>query len=87
VVAAYATAARPTPAQAVTALLDAGAPRVAVAPYILSPGHFADKVTAESLAAGAAAVSPVLGAAPELAELIVHRYDEALDAARAAAAV
>lgn len=87
VVPAYASAARPAPAEAVTALLGAGAPRVAVASYFLAPGHFADKVRAESLAAGAAAVSPVLGAAPEVADLVVHRYAEVLEAARTPAAV
>lgn len=87
VVPAYASAARPGPAEAVTALLEAGAPRVAVASYFLAPGYFADKVRAASLAAGAAAVSPVLGAAPEVADLVVHRYDEALAASGAAAAV
>ncbi|MBD2898507.1 sirohydrochlorin chelatase [Spirillospora sp. NPDC000708] len=84
VVPAFASASRPTPAEAVAALRDAGAPRVAVASYFLAPGYFADKVRAESLEAGAWAVSPVLGAAPEVAELVVHRYDEALAAARAA---
>ncbi|WP_141583918.1 sirohydrochlorin chelatase [Actinomadura sp. WMMA1423] len=87
VVPAYATAARPSPGDAVRALLDAGAPRVAVASYILAPGHFVDKVRRESVAAGAAAVSPALGAAPEVADLIVRRYAEALEAPRAAAAV
>ncbi|MBW8482457.1 sirohydrochlorin chelatase [Actinomadura parmotrematis] len=89
VVAAYASAARPTPGEAVRALLDAGAPRVAVASYFLAPGHFADKVRREALAAGACAVSPVLGAAPEIADLVLHRYDEALAlrAVRASAAV
>ncbi|MFI0407590.1 sirohydrochlorin chelatase [Actinomadura sp. 3N508] len=87
VVPAYASAARPTPAEAVAGLLDAGAPRVAVASYFLAPGYFADKVRAESLAAGAAAVSPVLGAAPEVADLIVRRYNEALETARTATAV
>ncbi|MBT2211400.1 MULTISPECIES: sirohydrochlorin chelatase [Actinomadura] len=77
---AFASASRPSPAEAVAALRAAGAPRVAVASYILAPGHFADKVRAESLAAGADAVSPVLGAAPEVAELVVHRYTEALAA-------
>jgi sirohydrochlorin ferrochelatase len=76
VVPAYASAARPTPAEAVRALREAGAPRVAVASYFLAPGHFADKVREESLAAGAVAVSPVLGAAPELAEIIGQRYAE-----------
>ncbi len=83
---AYASAAGPKPGEAVAALREAGAPRVAVASYFLAPGHFADKVRAEALAAGADAVSPVLGAAPEVAELIVHRYDEALESARRAAA-
>ncbi|WP_243719550.1 sirohydrochlorin chelatase [Actinomadura sp. KC06] len=87
VVPAYASAARPAPSEAVAALLDAGAPRVAVASYFLAPGYFADKVRTESLAAGAFAVSPVLGAAPEVAELIVRRYDEALETSRTAAAV
>ncbi|MEU8797531.1 sirohydrochlorin chelatase [Spirillospora sp. NPDC048819] len=88
VVPAYASAARPGPAEAVAALLDAGAPRVAVASYFLAPGYFADKVRTAALAAGAAAVSPVLGAAPEVADLIVRRYDEALEpAVRTATAV
>ncbi len=87
VVPAYASASHPTPAEAVQALLDAGAPRVAVASYFLAPGHFADKVRREALAAGATAVSPVLGAAPEVADLIVHRYDEALRTVPVAAAV
>jgi sirohydrochlorin ferrochelatase len=76
VVPAYASAARPTPAEAVRALLDAGIARVAVASYFLAPGHFADKVRDESLAAGAVAVSAALGAAPELAEIIQQRYAE-----------
>ncbi|GAA0558744.1 sirohydrochlorin chelatase [Actinomadura livida] len=87
VVPAYASATAPGPAEAVTALLDAGAPRVAVASYFLAPGYFADKVRNAALAAGAAAVSPVLGAAPEVADLIVRRYDEALVASCAATAV
>jgi sirohydrochlorin ferrochelatase len=86
VVPAFASAARPAPGEAVAALLDAGAPRVAVASYFLAPGYFADKVRAEALAAGAAAVSDVLGAAPELAEVVLHRYDEALAGAAATAA-
>lgn len=76
VVPAYASAARPTPAEAVRALLEAGAPRVAVASYFLAPGHFADRVRADALEAGAFAVSPALGAAPELAEIIRQRYAE-----------
>jgi sirohydrochlorin ferrochelatase len=85
VVPGYASAARPGPAAAVRALREAGAPRVVVASYFLAPGHFADKVRAESLAAGATAVSDVLGAAPELAGIVLERYTAALtvQAARA----
>ncbi|WP_396446111.1 sirohydrochlorin chelatase [Actinomadura sp.] len=84
---AYASAAGPKPGEAVAALLESGAPRVAVASYFLAPGYFADKVRGEALAAGASAVSPALGAAPELADLIVQRYEEALEAPRTARAV
>jgi sirohydrochlorin ferrochelatase len=71
---AYASAAAPSPAQAVRKLLAAGAKRVVVASYLLAPGRFADQVRDESLAAGAAAVSGVLGAAPELADIVLRRY-------------
>jgi len=77
VVPAYASAAGPTPEQAVTALLHDGARRVVVATYLLAPGLFADRIRAGSLAAGAAAVSGPLGAAPEVADLLLQRYAEA----------
>jgi sirohydrochlorin ferrochelatase len=80
VVPAFASAASPTPAQAVTALLRAGAPRVLVATYLLAPGRFADQVRESSLAAGAAAVSAPLGAAPEVADVIIERYLQAIAA-------
>ena len=82
---AYASAARPSPYEAVRSLYADGAPRVVVASYFLAPGYFADKVRAESLAAGASAVSPVLGACPELATIIVERHAEALQDLRPAA--
>ena len=74
---AYASAAGPTPAQAVTELRRAGARRVVVASYLLAPGLFADRIRAAALAAGAAAVSPVLGALPEVADVVLDRYQEA----------
>jgi sirohydrochlorin ferrochelatase len=77
VVPAYASAASPMPGQAVAGLLRAGAPRVVVASYLLAPGVFADQVRERSLAAGARAVSPVLGAAPEVADLVLERYLQA----------
>ncbi|MFD8530794.1 sirohydrochlorin chelatase [Streptosporangium canum] len=83
VTAAYASAADPTPEQEVRRLLDAGAPRVVVAPYLLAPGHFADKIRRDTLAAGAWAVADVLGAAPELAAVLVERYERAVQRERA----
>ncbi|MGW0806410.1 sirohydrochlorin chelatase [Nonomuraea sp. NPDC002799] len=75
--AGYASAASPTPEEAVAALRRAGAPRVVVAPYLLAPGHFADKVRRVTLAAGAAVVSDVLGPAPELVDVLLDRYEAA----------
>src|SRR6185437_11423387 len=71
---AYASAAGPRPADAVGALRDAGADRLAVATYLLAPGYFADKIRDGALGAGAAAVSAVLGAAPEVADVVLDRY-------------
>jgi sirohydrochlorin ferrochelatase len=74
VLAAYASAAGPPPGGAVSALLAGGARRVVVASYLLAPGRFAEQVRDEALAAGAAAVSAPLGAAPELADIVLTRY-------------
>jgi sirohydrochlorin ferrochelatase len=73
---AYASAATPTPADAVTALRRSGARHVLVATYLLSPGIFADQIRRDCLAAGAAGVSPVLGATPEIADVVLGRYAE-----------
>ncbi|MER6174045.1 sirohydrochlorin chelatase [Streptosporangium sp. NPDC001681] len=75
--AAYASAAGPTPQEAVLRLRRSGAARVVIAPYLLAPGHFADKIRRETLAAGADVVADVLGAAPELATVLLERYDRA----------
>jgi len=82
---AYASAADPDPATAVTGLLRAGARRVVVASYLIAPGMFADRIRAVSLAAGAAAVSRALGASPEVADVVLDRYQEAGTRERAAA--
>jgi sirohydrochlorin ferrochelatase len=80
---AYASAAAPDPATAVTQLREAGARRVVVATYLLAPGLFADRIREASLAAGAAAVSPALlpwppaaagDASPEVADVLLDRY-------------
>jgi len=81
VVPAFASAASPAPAEAVTTLRRGGAPRVAVASYLLAPGLFADKIRSTSLAAGAAVVSAELAQAPELADLVLERYAAALRSA------
>ncbi|WP_232319965.1 sirohydrochlorin chelatase [Herbidospora daliensis] len=72
---AYASASGPRPAEAVAMLRAAGAPRVVVAPYLLAPGFFADKVAREALAAGADLVADSLGPAPELVRIVLDRYD------------
>lgn len=59
--------------------------RVAVAPYLLSPGFFSRRTRALSELAGAATVADVLGAHPLVAELVVRRYRAVLAASRAAA--
>jgi sirohydrochlorin ferrochelatase len=71
---AYASAASPDPGVAVNALLRDGARRVVVATYLLAPGYFADQIRDSSLAAGAAAVSPVLGASAEVADVLLDRF-------------
>ena len=77
VIPAYASATAPKPAAAVAALNARGAQRVLVASYLLAPGRFADQIRGQALTAGATAVSGVLGAAPELATVVLHRYSEA----------
>jgi sirohydrochlorin ferrochelatase len=81
VVPAYASAAGPRPDEAVRALLADGAPGpVVVATHLLAPGYFADKIRAAGLGAGASAVSPALGAAPEIADVVLERYLAAVPA-------
>ena len=83
--AGYASAGEPSPAAAVAGLLAAGAPRVVVATYLLAPGLFADRIRQWSLAAGAAAVSPALGACAEVADVVLDRFAEAGSRRRTAA--
>jgi len=82
---AYASAAEPSPAAAVADLLRDGAPRVVVATYLLAPGLFADRIRQAALAAGAAAVSPALGACAEVADVLLDRFAAAESDRRAAA--
>ena len=82
---AYASAAEPSPAAAVSALLRDGAPRVVVATYLLAPGLFADRIRQSTLAAGAAAVSAALGACAEVADVLLDRFTETGSQRRTAA--
>jgi sirohydrochlorin ferrochelatase len=74
---AYASAASPTPAEAVARLRADGARRVVVATYLLAPGFFADRIRSESMQAGADLVSPALGALPQVADVLLLRYAQA----------
>ncbi|WP_329494486.1 sirohydrochlorin chelatase [Kitasatospora herbaricolor] len=67
---------------AVASLREAGAERVAVAPYLLAPGLLPDRIAAA--AGDADLVAGVLGDAPEIARLLLDRYDEARIGARGA---
>jgi sirohydrochlorin ferrochelatase len=82
--AAFATAAEPTVAQAITALRARGAQRVAVAPWILAPGLLPDRIAAAAHAGGAAVAAP-MGPDPAVAGLVVERFTAATAAEHRAA--
>jgi sirohydrochlorin ferrochelatase len=65
----FGSAAAPPVAEAVAAARAGGAARVSIAPYLLAPGHFADRLGE----AGADLVAGVLGPHPALVELILRR--------------
>lgn len=75
---AFASASLPRTADAVRALRADGVRRVAVAPYVLAPGHLPDRIEAGAREAGAEVLAPVLGPAPELARLVALRYARAV---------
>lgn len=80
---AFASASLPRTADVVRELRAEGVGRVAVAPYVIAPGFLPDRIAAGSREAGADVLAPVLGPAPELARLLLRRYDAAaLDSAR-----
>ncbi|MFB7648230.1 sirohydrochlorin chelatase [Streptomyces sp. NPDC056084] len=72
---AFASAVLPRTEDAVRALRSEGVRRVAVAPYVIAPGFLPDRIARG--AEEADILSEVLGAARELADLLLHRYDEA----------
>jgi sirohydrochlorin ferrochelatase len=56
-----------------------------VATYLLAPGLFADRIRHTALAAGAAAVSPALGACAEVADIMLERFAQVRSTRRSAA--
>ncbi|WP_404870840.1 sirohydrochlorin chelatase [Kitasatospora griseola] len=83
--AAYASATAPTVADALTALrADPAVRATAVAPYLLAPGLLPDRIATAATASGADHLAPTLGAAPELARLVLARHAEAAIATSAA---
>ncbi|WP_354639471.1 sirohydrochlorin chelatase [Kitasatospora camelliae] len=73
---AHASAAPPHVPDAVAALrAHPAVDRVAVAPYLLAPGLLPDRITEAASTAGADLIADVLGPAPEIARLLLARYD------------
>ncbi len=71
----------PDTAAAIRGLRADGARSVAVAPYVLAPGRLPDRIARGAAEAGADVLAAVLGPAPEVARLLLRRYDEACDSA------
>lgn len=73
-------AAQPDVPAAIAALRAAGARRIAVGSWFLAPGLLPDRVTGQALAAdpGALVAAP-LGAAAEVAEVVLRRYAAAVE--------
>ncbi|MFD4140026.1 sirohydrochlorin chelatase [Streptomyces sp. NPDC058572] len=74
---AFASASLPRTEDAVRELRATGVHRVAVAPYVIAPGRLPDRIAAGAHEAGADVLADVLGPSPELARLLVARFDEA----------
>ncbi|MBU2670831.1 cobalamin biosynthesis protein CbiX [Actinoplanes bogorensis] len=70
---AYASASPPDPGAAVSRLWASGARRIGMATYFLAPGFLYDVAVRSALGAGAVAVAPPLGDAPELVRLVAAR--------------
>ncbi|MGX1880494.1 sirohydrochlorin chelatase [Streptomyces sp. NPDC055287] len=83
---AFASASLPRTQDAVRDLRAArGVRRVAVAPYVIAPGFLPDRIARGARESGAEVLGEVLGACPELAGLLLTRYDEARVPVRLAA--
>jgi sirohydrochlorin ferrochelatase len=83
VVPAFASATKPDVPAAIAKLRARGADRIAVASWFLAPGLLPDRVArlAEQAEPGIRLAAP-LGPDPRAAELVLHRYEMAVDASR-----
>ncbi|MFA3836065.1 sirohydrochlorin chelatase [Streptomyces aureus] len=72
---AFASASLPRTEDAVAQLRAEGVRRVAVAPYVLAPGFLPDRIARGAREADV--LANVLGPAPEVARLLVRRYEAA----------
>lgn len=72
---AFASASLPRTQDAVRELRALGCSRVAVAPYVLAPGFLPDRIARG--AAEADVLADVLGPAPEVARVVLERYEAA----------
>ncbi|MGW1540789.1 sirohydrochlorin chelatase [Streptomyces sp. NPDC002309] len=72
---AFASASLPRTEAAIGELRNLGCERVAVAPYVLAPGFLPDRIARG--AAEADVLAGVLGPAPEVARVLLERYDGA----------
>ncbi len=75
---AYASAALPRTQDAVRLLRAEGVRRVAVAPYVLAPGFLPDRIASGAVAAHASVLAEPLGDAPEVAAVVLRRFESAL---------
>jgi sirohydrochlorin ferrochelatase len=81
---AFASASLPRTEDAVRGLRSLGCAKVAVAPYVLAPGFLPDRIARGAAEARADVLADVLGPAPEVARLLLERYDAARLPLRAA---
>ncbi|MFF8016838.1 CbiX/SirB N-terminal domain-containing protein [Streptomyces sp. NPDC007929] len=72
---AFASASLPRTEDAVRELRALGCARVAVSPYVLAPGFLPDRIARG--ATGADVLADVLGPAPEVARVVLQRYEAA----------
>ncbi|MFD5228818.1 sirohydrochlorin chelatase [Streptomyces qaidamensis] len=72
---AFASASLPRTEDAVRELRELGCSRVAVAPYVLAPGFLPDRIARGATQADV--LADVLGPAPEVARVVLQRYEAA----------